>query len=504
VIGEILGKALVVVKGDTSHARAEIAKLSAAEQAAAKARIKAQEESNAALERGNQKFGLYVAAAAAGWAVVSSSVKKYEEHLKSLGKSGEDELLRLQNVTGSLSKAQDNLQIAIGKVAMAAEPAALALAAMANELARIVGGVGDLLNKAKDLLPGGGPQDVTTDQQSWRYGRLGLDPRLAKAMTVDETPGWTGGRDSPEGSTMSPEWYRAMGYRLVMTSDGGYTWLPPEKKKPGRGAPQRDPYSDVWRDVINPAISATSGSARGDGFESERWTTTPSDADLLGLAGDTFKGSDLGQIGEYDFPALKAIQESMDRAFSLEEGRKRRESMLENIFGPVEEFELYTTAWQGLESVVTAGLNAWISGGQSAGEAMKMALHGFAKNLAGEALLQAMRHTAYGFGMAAFPDPLSRASSAQHFAAAAKWGVVAVAAAGIGKVTAPAAGTSGGGAGAYAAAGIGGSTAPSQQGVQYTAVFGDAFAADSPRYVARRTRRNLDNARMHADYEAPP
>jgi hypothetical protein len=31
---------------------------------------------------------------------------------------------------------------------------------------------------------------------------------------------------------------------------------------------------------------------------------------------------------------------------------------------------------------------------------------------------------------------------------------------------------------------------------------GDQFAGDSPRYVARKVRRNLNMARMYADYES--
>ena len=473
-VSGVLGKALVVVKGDTKHARDEIAKLSAAEQAAARARVKAQEESNAALERSNQKFGLYVAGAAAGWAVISSSVKKYEEHLKSLGANGVDELDRLQNVTGRLSKAQDNLQIAIGKVAMAAEPAALALADMANALARIVGGVGDLLQKVRDQLPGGGPKSVgsslTVDGRPlneaiyWRdNGMAQLDPRLMRAMDSSgfENPG-VDLAESESRVSIHPSVAQAMGWRKITGPDGLFYWRPPTdaeraedeaKVKLARDAwvTQQKKYADAWRDVISPAIGATSGASRGGGDVGYGRNLT--DDELLGLAGGAVKGegADLSAIGDYDFPALKALRESMERGQQQLAGKAHRESMLEKIFGPVSEFELYTTAWQGLETVVTAGLNAWIDGTASAGEAMKDALHGFAKQLAGEAVLQALRHGAYALGSLAFGRP---DEAAAHGWAALKWGGVAVAAGGYAKLSAP----SGAGAGgsAYAAAGIGG------------------------------------------------
>jgi hypothetical protein len=489
VIGELLGKALIVVKADTKQAREEIAKLSAAEQAAAKERIAAQDKVNASYERGTQKWGLYAAAGAAAFGILSSSVDKYREHLKKLGDSGADDLDRLNRMTGSLSKAQDNLQIAIGKVAMAAEPAALALAEMANQLARIVGGVGDVLNKVKENLPGGGPSDgpssLTVDGRAlsesvyWRGGGMAqLDPRLMRAMSVDETPGWTGGRDSPEGSTMSPEWYQAMGYRLVMTSDGGYTWIPPEKKKPGRGRPRMAEEGPSFGFL---------GGIWGEGAAGAR--------NIYNEVGAAWDQAGAGR----DYTAQSAFGTSTDPySTGMDEYRQQmagKKSRLEEIFGPISDFDAYTTAWQGLESVVSAGLNAWIDGSKSAGAAMKEALHGFAKNLAGEALLQALRHGAYALGSLALGDPRSAAT---HGIAAAKWGAVAAAATVIGKVTNSAGASASGGA--YAAAGIGGRGGGGDRpGVTLNVVMGDNFAGDSPRHVERRFRRNMDRARQYAE-----
>ena len=79
MIGEVLGKALVVVKGDTSHARAEIAKLSAEEQKAAKARIKAQEDVNSAIDKGIQQYSLYGAAAATAFQIAKKGYDDYRD-----------------------------------------------------------------------------------------------------------------------------------------------------------------------------------------------------------------------------------------------------------------------------------------------------------------------------------------------------------------------------------------------------------------------------------------
>lgn len=151
MIGELMAKQLIVVKADTSQAKAAIKDLSATEQKAAKERLEAQERDIAMRERSQKSFAMWAAAATAGWALVSSSVKKYEDHLVSLGSRGEAELKRLRDTTGTLTQAQDSLQISIAKVAMAAAPAARALADMADELSRLVTGAASLL----DQIPGG-------------------------------------------------------------------------------------------------------------------------------------------------------------------------------------------------------------------------------------------------------------------------------------------------------------------------------------------------------------
>jgi hypothetical protein len=175
----------------------------------------------------------------------------------------------------------------------------------------------------------------------------------------------------------------------------------------------------------------------------------------------------------------------------------KRESKLEAIFGPVSDFDLYATAWQTLEGAVSAGLNAWLDGGKSAGAAAQEFLRAQAKALTGEALMQAGRHTAYGFGSLAIGGPLAGASAAGHFKAAAVWAGVGVLAGGYAKATAPSAG---GTANANAAAGIGGGARGNQGGadpVNLTVVMGQ-MDGDSPRVVGRRVRRNIDRARRYS------
>lgn len=519
-VGEIFAKGLVVIKGDTSHARAEVAKLSLEEQKAAKARIKAQEEHNAALERSNQRFQLYAAGAVAGWVLISKSVKTYEEHLKSLGASGESELKRIKGASDALTGAQKNLEIAIAKVALEAAPAAKALGSMAQEMANLVGGVAAFIAKVKEMpVPGGGSVGDYVGA-AWNAGSWWNENWSPWGMSKNIAMGganWIGGgKTDPLGRSDAEAEARVLS-RYADTSTPGAAYLDPQQRQDaifyletalaraesalrrgnkagararrgrgGRGGGAAvDPYAAASADIFG-QIGATSG------YSSGRYSQE--DLDAIGLGAEPVAPA----MGWEGVSVPQSVLDNLARTQEELLG-DRRQTMLESIFGPVEEVDAYAVAFQGLETVVSAGFEAWISGSKSVGAAMKEALHGFAKNLAGEALLQALRHGAYALGSLAFGDAKGAAA---HGISAAKWGAVAVAAGVVGKVTAPSASATGN---SYAAAGIGGGgvgSGSSDRNFSMTVVMGDQFAGDSPRYVARKVRRNLNMARMYADYES--
>lgn len=515
MIGDIAAKALIVVKADTSQAKAAIKDLSATEQKAAKERVEAQEKANAAYERSTQKFALYAAGGVAAFSILSSSLKKYEEHLKKLGPSGEAELKRINDATGSLTKSQDSLQISLGRVAAAAVPVIAQMASMADALAGVADAVGRIAAEALSLpgvkqVAGNAwrllPQGQLLTAASYLRSQLGgggvneaavkeqlaaLDAEIEARRLAIEDLGPLGGGQSGMGSGGN-----ASGSNPFWQGLGAAQKRKEDAKKRRSGPTAGDPYGAAWRSVSGD-IAATSGSYRGGGDLGYGRDLT--DAELLGLAGDAAGNDNLGRMGGDPLEAYRQrMDASIEAAKQMAGAQQQRESMLERIFGPVSEFELYTTAWQGLEAVVTAGLGAWIDGSQSAGEAMKTALHGFAKQLAGEAALQALRHTAFGIGSLAIGGPLAGATAGGHFKAAAAWGGVALAAGIIGGNTRPSTGSN-----ANAAAGIGGGRygGSGTQQTSLTVVMGDSFAGDSPRYVARKTRRSMENARRYADYE---
>lgn len=522
MINEILGKALIVVKMDASQAKAEAQSLKGVEKAAAEERIKAQDAVNASWDRSLKQHALMVAGVSAGIAIAIASVKKYQEHLKEIGNTGGEEFARIQRASEAATKAQESLQIALGRIVVAALPVVEAFAQMAQELGNIAGGISRIVQMAGQLGGGYVGKGLSflqkTNPVNWsRYGlSWGADqinkyfPEQSMADTSVNTdaeyaanaPDFNERQGAEYGDggmeTIHPRVAKALGWVYVTSPEGGF-WRPPtdaekaKRKKAGlAGAKQRGIYDAAWLKLAD-QIGGTSGDALGNGNLSDLSSRTDlTDAELLGLSAGDATGGDFSQFGDYEPTTLKSLDASMAAAKQITARFEQRESMLEKIFGPVEEFDLYQTAWQGLESVVTAGLDAWITGSKSVGEAMKEALHGFAKQLAGEALLQALRHGAYALGSLAFGDV---PAAGKHGLAALKWAGVAAIAAGVGKITAPS-------AGGYSAAGIGGGARGSAGGgTNLTIVQGDGFSDSSPRYVARRTRRAIDLASRYAPYD---
>lgn len=506
MIGDIISRQAVVLKADASQFKAEMKSAGAVEQKVMKDRLDGMEKQNTALDTAGKKLGLYAAAGAAAYALISSSVKKYEEHLKSLGASGEAELKRIHDMTGRLTKAQDSLQIALAKVFLAAEPLVTEFATMAQELANVAGGIARVVAEARNFVPGGGRS----------VGGASIGTWVRRATPGVAQLSWLGGMADDQfgaGSGGVATWFAmrelereraAMGGDAAEFLGGQYgNW---------QQNPALNPFAGTSVEARARARADAARRRRGGGgfqlaaTESDGASVVYSDNSLEyrrlnALAYSkafTPRGELLDQLSgigqeSRDF----AIAESMRKALEVSAAAQQRESLLESVFGPVEEFKTYQTAWQGLETVVTAGFEAWIDGSKSVGQAMKEALHGFAKQLAGEALLQALRHGAYALGSLAFGDPRG---AAQHGIAAAKWAGVAALAGVVGKASAPSQGAgagssyaSAGGIGGRGGSGAnygggGGSQAPTY------IVLGDSYGYESERSRNQRFRSALNTA----------
>jgi hypothetical protein len=132
--------------------------------------------------------------------------------------------------------------------------------------------------------------------------------------------------------------------------------------------------------------------------------------------------------------------------------QEERQDFLTNVFGPIDKFAAYKTAFEGLNTAVTSSMQAWISGSMSLGQAIKKGIADALGSMSSQLAVEALKHTAYAIASAAFGDARG---AALHGASAAAFGAGAAAAA----VAAKKLGASVAGGGAAKAA-SGGSTSP--------------------------------------------
>lgn len=200
-----------------------------------------------------------------------------------------------------------------------------------------------------------------------------------------------------------------------------------------------------------------------------------------------FSGPLLGMRGAAQSRRERATRESRYGDFAAGQAQTR----LEQMFGPIEQFNAYQTAWEGLSGAFATGFHALITGSEGAGKAMKKFLADRLAATAVEMGVEALKHGAFAIGSIAFGDPKGAVT---HGLAAAKFAAGAFAA------TTAARMLGAGGSGAAAGAGGGGGTSnvsggaaappPTQQPI--IIVYGDAFAEDSPRRRAQSARRLVD------------
>ena len=170
----------------------------------------------------------------------------------------------------------------------------------------------------------------------------------------------------------------------------------------------------------------------------------------------------------------------------------RRQSMLQAIFGPVDQFNVYAAGFQLLQSAATSAFDAWITGSMTIGQAIKRAIAEGLRAIAVQMLVESLKHLAYAAGNAAFGN---FAGAGAHLKSAALFGAGAVAAGvaarqmGAGQ----GAGVGGGGyspsAGSYLGGGSNGHTGGTSNTVIY--VTGDAYRMSQ----AEREHRISDAAR---------
>ncbi len=191
---------------------------------------------------------------------------------------------------------------------------------------------------------------------------------------------------------------------------------------------------------------------------------------------------------------IEQFTAQLEQAQRIEEMvKQRRQSMLESIFGPVDQFNAYAAGFQILQSAAASAFDAWITGSQSLGQAIKKAIAEDLRSMAIQMLMESLKHLAYAAGAFAFGD--FRGAGA-HLKSAALFGAGAAAAGLAAKSMGAGQGMSaGGGAPSGTSAGgyIGGSGGGGGDRTSNTVIYvtGDAYRMSQ----AEREHRISDAAR---------
>ena len=170
--------------------------------------------------------------------------------------------------------------------------------------------------------------------------------------------------------------------------------------------------------------------------------------------------------------------------------RQAQESQLSKMFGPIEEFNAYKTAFDSLGGAVGASLSAWIDGSMSAGEAFKKFIGEALKALSVQMAMEALKHGAYALGSLAFGDVRG---AAQHGQAALAFGAGAAVAAVAAKEFHSGGSTPGGGA-RPAAPNVVGGDGGGGGGPERIIVYADQFADESPRARQLQAKKMVSRA----------
>lgn len=262
----------------------------------------------------------------------------------------------------------------------------------------------------------------------------------------------------------------------------------------------------AWGPILN-RLTMDERGVKGDPWRSARVAeaeaSARADAELA--AEDAARQRDASQtVGMYDLrDAVSGIDiAKLQQEFNQGVGDYRK-SRIESMFGSLDEINGYKTAFEGLTGAVTAGMQAWISGSESAGTAVRKFLGDYLSGVASQMAIEALKEGAAAIASIAWYD---YTGAAMHAKAAAAYVAGAAAAA----VAARALGGGGSGGGASSSAGGGGSggggvslaaqreqqrEAMAGRQTNVTIVMGDASDDSTPRMRRLKADRLWERAR---------
>ena len=498
---EAVANVVTRYKADVSDNIKGLQKLKGEERSRAEALLEQHRKANEALEnqiKGYQKIAGGVVLLAAGFAAATKGLDAY-------AKTSDEAKKKVEQLKESTSKAFDAMYAGIGETVMAlspliegvaglitlldkvglAGPAAIAalgfaitknpkVAALLAAVALAMEAGGAIKDYSKEFTAGGGVQ-ASQGAVSGVYGGYGNYQTPAQRAATEKAE-----RDA------------ALTVRVGASVVG---WIDDAAKAAEKlnAAIGRLTAADPWRGDVKPPSKDKDKARAKEGPLRSYVGGVSTDYDFGGSMGSTSLGAKADSVPRDEFGREIMLDVNAPYQKLVDAEKSRQATVLEGMFGPIEEFDAYAEGFSMLSGAATAAYDALVDGNVSAGAAMKAFLRESIKGLGSRMLMRSLEETAEG--IAALSSPLTAAAAPAHFAAAKMFAVGAVTA---GVIASQMGGGGGGGGGGGASASL-----PRDMGTgrdQYDGgkskviIIGDPMSDDSPRYKARNVDRMLNMA----------
>jgi hypothetical protein len=466
---EAVANVVTRYKADVTDNIKGLQKLKGEERARAEALLEQHKKTNDALEsqiRGYQKIASGVVLLAAGFAAATKGLDAY-------AKTSDEAKAKVEKLKETSSQAFDALYAGIGETVVALSPlieGVSSLIMFMNDL----GIAGPAAVAAIGLAITRNPQvagllaAVTAGATAARYlaedGSTDAVIDVARAELVRRNKA----RNEPnmllsgdDETSMLVRIDNAIGRTIAKALDKGKA----KGGKPGPAAPTN--FTD------NAVIGGTDYGVPLGAVDTR-----------LGAAADSVPRDMFGR--EVQLDVMAPYQKLVDAE------KSRQSTVLERMFGPLEEFDAYAESFGMLTGAATAAYDALVEGNMSAGDAMKAFLKDAIKGLGSRMLIRSLEETAEG--VAALSNPLTAAAAPAHFQAAGLFAAGAVTAGLVASRMGGGGGGGGGGGSASLPRDMGTGRDQYEGGRSKVIIIGDPMSDDSPRYQARNIAKQLTRA----------
>ena len=509
---EAVANVVTRYKADVTDNIKGLQKLKGEERARAEALLEQHRKTNEALEnqiKGFQKVAAGVVLMAAGFAAATKGLDAY-------AKTSDEAKEKVEKLKETTSKAFDTLYAGIGQTVMAFEPLISGVASLVQLMSDLhiagpaaVAAIGFAITKnpkvaallAAVSIASDAVSSLTVDEQTQQRNEAligaaarggGFGGSSAKALQAQY---------AAEDAAAAKRKTDAVNFTRVTVGrwfDDGSGVSKTLSEISGAlderiaAIVSRALGVDQWSGGVQFGKGGKGGKAKEGPFRS--YVGAISTDYQFGGEGSTTLGSAADSVPRDEFgrEILPDVNAPYQKLVDAE--RSRQATVLERMFGPLEEFDAYAESFGMLTGAATSAYDALVEGNMSAGDAMKAFLKDAIKGLGSRMLIRALEETAEG--VASLASPLTAAAAPAHFKAA---GLFAAGAVTAGLVASRMGGGGGGGGGGGSAS----ASLPRDMGTgrdQYDGgnakviIIGDPMADDSPRYKARNVDRMLNMA----------